>query len=352
MEKKIIILAVLSAIFLVNCSNVEKTSNQKQDGFIGKDLPQGFMPIGQGMKGDFPGGGLMPMGSMKPLDTSWVKTKYTDISYVTKSKTQKLDIYLPNNEKESFPVVIEFHPGGFMFGEKSSSGLEPILKGALKRGYAVVSVSYRLSSEAKFPAALNDAKGAIKFLRANASKYNLDPNKFATWGESAGSNLSAMIAVSGDIRELEDNSMGYADVSSKVQAAIDWFGPLSFATMDSEFKALGTSGMMGATNSSNSAESKYVGKVIGTKEGNEIAEKTNPNNYITKDDVPMYIEHGTADRNVPITQSINFSKNLAKVIGEDKVFFTAIEGAGHGGPQFETDENINKMLDFLDKYLK
>ena len=66
----------------------------------------------------------------------------------------------------------------------------------------------------------------------------------------------------------------------------------------------------------------------------------------------MYIQHGTADRNIPITQSINFSTKLAAAIGVDKVVFEKIKGAGHGGEQFETAANVKKILDFLDKYLK
>ena len=298
-------------------------------------------------------GSLMPggdLGGQKATDTSWIETKHLDVAYAARSSAERLDLYLPNEGKGPFPLIIEIHGGGFFIGEKSGQ-IGPMLEG-LNRGYALASLSYRLSGEARFPAAVNDVKAAIKFLRANAARYNLDPARFATWGGSAGGNLSAMAATSGDVVSLVDPALGNAAVSDAVQAAVDWFGPIYFSTMDAEFKALGTSGAMGAANSSSSAESKYLGKVIGTTEAQPLVEAASPQTYISKNSPPMYIQHGTADRNIPITQSINFSRKLAAAIGADKVIFEKIEGAGHGGEQFAAAANVRKVLDFLDKYLK
>ena len=294
---------------------------------------------------------LMPGAGGPPVaDTSGIKTKFIDVQYANLSATQKLDIFLPNEGKGPFPLIIEIHGGGFMMGQKSGA-ISPMLEG-LKRNYAVASINYRLSKEAQFPAAVNDVKAAIKFLRANAGKYNLDPNKFASWGGSAGGNLSAMAAVSGDVKSLIDPALGNAEVSDKVQAAIDWFGPIYFSTMDAEFAALGSSGKMGPTNAMSSAESKYLGKQVGTPEAQPLVEAASPMTYITKDDPPMYIQHGTADRNIPITQSMNFAQKLGEAIGKEKVVFEKIEGEGHGGSKFDAPENAQKLLDFLDKALK
>jgi len=291
-----------------------------------------------------------PRGGMAKPDTSWITTTYLDLAYATKSPTQKLDIYLPNEGKGPFPLIIEIHGGGFMMGDKSSQ-IAPMLEG-LKRGYAVASIGYRLSGEDLFPAAVQDVKAAIRFLRANAGTYGLDPNRFATWGASAGGNLSTMAALSAGIAKFTDASLGNAGVSDAVQAAVDWFGPLQFTTMDAEFKALGTSGVMGSTNASGSAESKYLGKVIGSAEAAPLAEAANPLAYLSSKAPPMYIQHGTADRNVPITQSETLARKLAAAIGKDKVIFEKLEGAGHGGSQFETAANVKAILDFLDRYLK
>ena len=285
-----------------------------------------------------------------PTDTSWVKRKYIDVVYASKSSAQKLDLYLPNEGSGPFPLIIEIHGGGFMVGNKSGN-IAPQLEG-LKRGYAVASINYRLSGEAVFPAAVNDVKAAIRFLRAHAKTYHLNPHKIATWGASAGGNLSAMAATSGDVASLADPSLGNAGVSDRVQAAVDWFGPLYFSTMDEQFDALGVTGTMGATNSPNSAESRYLGKVIGTAEAQPLVERATPLSYISIKTPPLFIEHGSADRYVPVTQSKVFAEKLSSVIGRERVVFVVLEGAGHGTKEFNEINNVNKILDFLDKHLK
>ena len=96
---------------------------------------------------------------------------------------------MPNGGKGPFPVIRAFNGGGFSEGDKSRDYTDYMLQG-LNHGYAVVTVDYRLSGEAKFPAAINDAKTAIRFIKVNAAQYNLNPNKIALWGTSAGGNLA------------------------------------------------------------------------------------------------------------------------------------------------------------------
>lgn len=125
-----------------------------------------------------------------------------DISYATLSERQKLDIYLPSVDEGPFPVIVHIHGGAFKMGNKRDEQLTSILLG-LKRGYAIVSVNYRLSQEAKFPAAVEDVKAAIRFIKANAKKYQLNPNKIAVWGGSAGGHLSAMVGVTSHLSLFE-----------------------------------------------------------------------------------------------------------------------------------------------------
>lgn len=289
-------------------------------------------------------------GAMANADTSSVKTKWTDLAYASASSAEKLDIYLPNSGNGPFPVIIQIHGGAFKSGDKASGELTPVLE-ALNRGYAVVAVNYRLSGEAQFPAQINDIKAAIRFLRANAAEYNLNPDKFATWGGSAGGDLSALAGTSGDVTELQDNTLGNSTQSDKLQAVVDWFGPIYFSTMDSEFKALGVT-PVGVTNSTSSPESAYLGKTIGSTEAEALVIKASPQTYISADDPAFFIQHGTADTNIPITQSINFSEKLKAVLGDSKVTYEAITGAGHGGTQFDSAANVTKVIDFLDKYMK
>jgi acetyl esterase/lipase len=297
-----------------------------------------------------PAGRILPAGSKAGADTSWILKKFIDVPYASLSAAQKLDLYMPNEGTGPFPLIIEIHGGGFISGSKSSQ-IGPMLE-ALKKGYALASINYRLSAEAIWPAQINDVKAAIRFLRANAARYGLDPERFAVWGASAGGSLSALAGVSGGVSSLADTSLGNAGVSDRVQAAVDWFGPIYFSTMDAEFSALGTSGVMGLTNAASSAESKYLGKVIGTPEAQPLVEAASPKTYISADDPPFFIQHGTADRNIPITQSIDFARALAQVIGGAKVVYEALEGAGHGGSQFETAQNTAKVIAFLDGILR
>jgi len=215
------------------------------------------------------------------------------------------------------------------------------------KGYAAASINYRLSGEAKYPAQIEDCKAAVRFLRDNAEKYHLNPDKIGSWGASAGGNLSALLGTSLGITELEGANLGNTGVSSKVIASVDWFGPINFLTMDEEAKSLNFSIN---TNSASSPESQLIGKAI--QSAPELVAKANPTTYITKDDAAFFIQAGSMDRNIPFTQSRNFYEALKKVVGEEKVSFELLEGAGHGGPQFFDPSNVAKVITFFDKHLK
>jgi len=331
--------AVLASALLVGCSVA------KQE--VASSVPTTTQPV---VTTSLPTGGKGGMGATSTVDTSTIKTKYLDVAYATKSTSETLDIYLPNEGSGSFPVIICVHGGAFKSGDKTQE--LDFLSAALTSGYAVVSVNYRLSSEAIFPAAINDVKAAIRFIRANADTYHIDADKIALWGGSAGGNLVSLAGTTAGTDDLYDATLGNATVSDDVLAVIDWFGPIYFSTMDAEFAALGTSGVMGATNSSSSPESAYLGVTIGTAEAESLVKQASPQTYITEDDPAFFIQHGTADRNIPITQSVNFAKSLTDVIGTSNVTFEKLEGAGHGTSEFRTTENIAKLLTWLDQIMK
>ena len=121
----------------------------------------------------------------------------TNIAYANTSATQVLDLYLPEGNGP-FPVVVNIHPGGFFTGDKEMVPGTPG-KAMLEAGYAIASINYRLSGEATFPAAVQDAKAAVRFLRANAAEYKLNPDKIAAFGQSAGGNLASMLGTAGDV---------------------------------------------------------------------------------------------------------------------------------------------------------
>lgn len=276
-----------------------------------------------------------------------VPPAYTDLAYADVSSAQKLDLYLPTTASGPFPLVIMVHGGGFMFGDKADGAGLTGVDQLLEAGYAVASINYRLSDEATYPAQINDAKAAVRFLRAKAADYNLDPERFGAWGASAGGNLVALLGTTCGVAELEGAELGYADQSSCVQAVVDWFGPIDFLAMDEQFA--GTS-CPATHNDAGSPESKLVGAPIQTVL--DLVATTNPMNYITADDAPFLIQNGTADCNIPPVQNQNLAEALSAVIGADKVTYISLEGAGHGGAAFETPENLQVVIDFLNKYLQ
>lgn len=281
------------------------------------------------------------------VDLSNNKRKWLDIPYANLSPAEKLDIYLPDDGDGPFPVIISIHGGGFMFGDKADEQLNPMLKG-LNHGYAIVSINYRMSGEAIFPANINDVKAAIRWVKANAAEYKFSPKRIALWGGSAGANLAALAGTSGDVKELEDMSMGNANQSSRVMAVVDWFGPTNFLLMDEQLKETGNG--KPDKSEANSMLSKVLGQKI-----TEIPEKVkmaNPESYITSDDPPFLIQHGTKDPIVPTQQSVLFYEKLVKVLGKEKVTLHLLEGVHHGGKEFETPENLQIVFSFLDKILK
>lgn len=286
-------------------------------------------------------------GGMKKANTESITRKWLDLPYASLSNAQKLDIYLPNEGEGSFPVIISIHGGAFKFGDKADGQVNAMLEG-LKRGYAVVSINYRLSGETIYPAQIQDVKAAIRFIRANAKTYKLNPDKIATWGGSAGGNLSAMAGTSADVKVLEDLNLGNEKVSSRVQAVVAWFPPIDFNTMDLQFKASGKG--KADHDAADSPESLLVGKKI--TEAIDLVKVANPTTYISKDDPAFFIEHGTEDHLVPTEQSINFATALENVLGKEKVTLKLLKGASHGGKEFETVENLKLVFEFLDKYLK
>ncbi len=170
----------------------------------------------------------------------------TNLAYADKSPAEKLDLYLPSAGNAPAPLVIWIHGGAFMVGDKHSmprrdfgpppkpTGMfgpfqiqVPNVAVLVSRGYAVASLNYRLSKsflDGALPG-VQDGKAAVRFLRANAGKYNLDPNRFAVWGNSAGGYMAAIIGVTGDQPTIfDDPALGDTTVSSAVQACIIWYG--------------------------------------------------------------------------------------------------------------------------------
>jgi acetyl esterase/lipase len=282
-----------------------------------------------------------------PADVSHIRRKWLDIPYTSLSPSQNLDIYLPDDGDGPFPVIVYLHGGAFSIGDKRDIYVLNVLK-SIKRGYALVSVNYRLSGEATFPAGIQDVKAAIRWIRANGKKYQLDGDRIAVWGCSSGANYAAMICLTDNVAEFEDLSLGNPEYPCNVQAAIDWFGPTDFLKMDEQAEENG----FGLTDhgEADSPESRYLGAKI-----SDVllkVELANPMTYVHEGMPPILIQHGRLDELVPVQQSMIFVEKLEKYVSPERFEFYIIEGAGHADLLFETDENMERVFSFLDKHLK
>lgn len=276
-----------------------------------------------------------------------IKRKWLDLAYADLSPAHRLDIYLPKEGEGPFPVVVYVHGGAFAMGDKADEQIEPYLLG-LERGYAIVSTNYRLSGEAVFPAAVQDVKAAIRWLRAHGDDHALDTDRLAVAGQSAGGNLSAVVALSSRVELFDDPALGNAEYSCEVRAAVDHFGPTDFLKMDEQLAASG----LGPANHSeaDSPESRYLGARI--TEIPDTVRQADPITYIHKEMPPMLIQHGTADCEVPVQQSQELAKAISARVGRDRFELDLLEGEVHSGPRFWTKQNMDRVFTFLDRYLK
>ncbi len=279
---------------------------------------------------------------------------YLDSNSVTQQL--KLDLYLPTNAPTPMPVVIYIFGGGWQGGSRAidaqSSQGQPFL-GIIGRGYALAAVDYRLSGVAKWPAQIHDVRGAVRWLRANAATYNLDPNHFGAWGLSSGAHLAEILGlgdapsstVGNTTVNLQGNIGGNLNYSDRVQAVCDWFGPSDLLRMNSYFTANLTN-----VDASTSAPSLFIGTSIQTAPG--LTSTASPLTYVHAGCPPFLIIHGTVDGTVAFNQSEILNDALTRV-GAD-VTFMANFGANHGAPtNLWNSTNLNNAVyRFFDRTLK
>lgn len=263
---------------------------------------------------------------------------YRDMEYVENGhERNKLDLFVPEKADGPLPLLIWVHGGGWQNGSKE--GCPPLREGYTDRGFAVASINYRLSGHATFPAQIEDCKAAIRWLRANAKKYNLDPKRFGVWGSSAGGHLVALIGTSGGVKEFDVGPN--LDQSSAVQAVCDYYGPTDFITFV-------TTPRYESHAKPDAPEAKLIGGAV--LENKDKAAKVNPITYVSRDDPPFLIVHGDKDTTVPINQSQLLFEALKK--NGTQVHFHTIHGAGHGRPGFGAPEITTQVAAFFDKFLK
>ena len=267
-------------------------------------------------------------------------TVYRDLIYGQVGERKlPLDLYLPPDTSAPVPVVIWVHGGGWRNGAKGNGGRA---RNMTTRGFAVVDVEYRLSGEALFPAQIEDCKTAVRWVRANAKKYNLDSDRIGAWGSSAGGHLVALMGLTHDEKAFE--TLEHGQYSSRVQAVCNWYGPTDFLRMN-DFE-----GRIDH-DSADSPESRLIGGPI--QENEEKVAAANPITYVSKNDPPMLIVHGEKDRAVPYNQSELLYAAMKKA-GLDVALYKVVN-ADHGFRNATRDSAASLFemaAQFLEKHLK
>jgi acetyl esterase/lipase len=272
------------------------------------------------------------------------RISYLDLNYADDNLvSHRMDVHLPDDyyARAPLPVIVWIHGGGWLAGSKADWGpAQPFVN----RGYAVASVNYRLTSapdSSIHPAQLHDVKAAVRWLRDAAPWFNIDPNRFAAWGSSAGGHLAAFLGTTGGVEWLDGAVGNHLSASSRVRAVVDYYGPTDLYSM---WQVPGYE----SHGAPNSPESQLIGATL--RDNPWLAALASPNSYTSTDDPPFLIAHGTADPVVPPSQSQIMHDYLQYFGVQSTIQF--IQGAGHGGPQFTTPAMENLVATFLEDNLR
>jgi len=271
--------------------------------------------------------------------------KFCDIPYTTLGEDgPALDIYLPEEGEGPFPVAVFFHGGAFTGGDKAGGRCLAFALPMLKGGYAVASVNYSLAPQARFPRPIAEGKAAVRFLRAHAAEFMLDPRHFIACGVSAGGYIAAMLATAMGA-ELDDLSLGYPNEPEDVQAAVLFFAMTDLTTLDAQFAERGVARSLPPVASPDSPEARFFGATIGAQP--ELYQKASPALLVHADAPPMILFHGTNDTVVPFEQSVEMAEALSAAIGREKTALHIVSGATHGDQRFTEYSYFGEIFAFL-----
>ena len=261
-------------------------------------------------------------------------TVIRDIAYAPAepagSRGHLLDLYLPDPTGQARRPLVIWTGGSAWLADNGKDSAGPIAEVFTAKGYAVAGVSIRSSGQAVFPAQVHDIKAAIRWLRANAHRYRLDPHRIAIMGDSSGGWTTAMAALTGGVADLEGR-VGVTGVSSRVQAAVAFYPPTDFLQMDAQMLPGACAafnrllGLRDCHNDPLSPESRLVGCAI--QSCRQVVARANPITYVGRGDPPMMILHGQADMLVPHGQGVLLYEALRARCREATLF--SVPGAGH-----------------------
>ena len=286
-----------------------------------------------------------------PVTRSFIRT-VSDLSYSQVAdagvinRDLMMNILIPDTDKP-LPLVI-FVPGGRFLYVNNDSNIQNRLRIA-EKGYVVASIEYRLAPNNTFPAPVIDVKSAIRYLKAHAGKYNIDANRIAVYGESAGGYMAAFAGTTTGLNLYNEGS--YCEFSSDVHAVIDLFGVTNLATIGAEFSA----DQQRWHHEAASPECLFLyGADPEHNQGlNSDPQKlaaSNPMHYISAKTPPFLIMHGGSDTIMSVTESRQLHEALLRNGTSSHFYF--IRNAQHSGVVWQQDQIISIILSFLEQVLK
>lgn len=255
-----------------------------------------------------------------------------EIPYATVQETElKLDFY-PSENGGISPLIVWVHGGAWRGGSKNSVPIRRLTED----GFSIASLDYRLSGTARFPAQTQDIKAGIRFLRAHAKRFQIDPDRIVIAGASAGGHLAALVGVSDSVGALEDLAMGNADVKSRVSAIVSLYGASNLETILSQSTPHGLS-----------VREPALRLLLGDlPDANpDLARLASPVEHVDSSDPPLLLIHGDQDPQMPINQSHEL-QGVYQRTGLP-VRFDVLHGAAHGGKVFYDDKNLKRVSDWI-----
>ncbi|MDO5707833.1 MAG: alpha/beta hydrolase [Andreesenia angusta] len=277
----------------------------------------------------------------REVDLSKFKKKYLDIKYDDKSEYQTMDIILPEEDAECFPVILYIHGGSWLGGDKRKDTKAFTFK-IPSQGYVLATMNYRLAQENSWPAQIEDVFSALKYILKNAEDYKIDKNRIYIWGDSAGAHLAQFAAATQN---------KYEDIKNSLKALISFYGVSDITGFDRQAKKYGVELSESTMGSMKSPCCMLMGEIIDKDEDSILRAKNASPIYNIKDGfIPSLIQHGTDDKLVPVDQSIELVEKINEKSPDSEIVFETFTGADHADDVFKSDENIKRCIDFLDKF--
>ena len=291
------------------------------------------------------------------VDRSCIADKQLDVRYSDVSPNHVLDVYLPGSGQGPHPVIVFVHGGGFLGGRKDYGPLAPILA-CVSQGYALISVEYRLSMEATWPACVHDIKCALRFVTAHASELGIDPERMVLWGTSAGGGITTAVAATLTGGRVDDLSLGHSGVSPRLAATVNWF-PVTDWISNAFHHDIPADKTFLVTRPTTADAQRYTAQGWRRVEDAELgfaieddlprAFALSPVRMVQDEFPPALFQHGTADVIVPFADTVRMAQTVNDRVRPGLATLRPLVGEVHGGPGFYAPDNIIATLRWIDE---